>query len=213
MQRRNVFRAALAAFAITATVLPGQAAHAQGSASERDAAEMKAYRLTMPGIRKLVAASEALAKAVEADPRYKAEQALKQEIEALEKKDELTPAEEKRLEELRTKLEKAEAKEDPGSDDSNAQTLDDMARRIERVPAMANAIRTAGLTPREYSLISMVTFQAMMVHGFQKQAGSKELPKELAATVLAENIKFVADNESEIMRLLERMKAAQKKQP
>jgi calcineurin-like phosphoesterase family protein len=78
------------------------------------------------------------------------------------------------------------------------------------VPAMANAIRSAGLTPREYSKISLVMFQAMMVHGFQKAAANKELPKEFAGSVLAENIKFVADNEAEITRLLERMKMEKK---
>ena len=34
---------------------------------------MKAYRLTMDGIRRLSAAGEAMMKAVEADPRYKAD--------------------------------------------------------------------------------------------------------------------------------------------
>jgi len=139
------------------------------------------------------------------------EQALKQEIETLEKKDELTAAEEKRLEDLRTKLEEQEEKNDRESGDNNAQTLDDMARRIESVPEMGKAIRSAGLTPREYSLISLVTMQSMMVHGFQKAAGGKELPKEVAGTVLEDNIKFVAANEAEIMRLLEKLKASEKK--
>jgi hypothetical protein len=45
----------------------------------------------------------------------------------------------------------------------------------------------------------------------QKQYGTKELPKEIQATVLADNIKFVADNEAEINRLMERLKALEKK--
>jgi hypothetical protein len=205
------FARSAALVSAVAVLSPVSIAHSQGSVDDRDVAEIKSYRLTMDVIRKVAAAGEAMAKAIEADPRYKAEKALKDEIEALEKKDELTEAEEKRLEDLRTKLEEQEEKaEKESGDDSDAQTLDGMAKRIERVPAMANAIRSAGLTPREYSKISLVMFQAMMVHGFQKAAANKELPKEFAGSVLAENIKFVADNEAEITRLLERMKMEKK---
>ncbi len=202
----HVLRVA-AVVAAVAALSPVSIAYSQGTVDERDAAEIKSYRLTMDAVRKLSAAGEAMAKAIEADPRYKAQKALEEQIEALEKKDELTEAEEKRLEDLRAKLEAEEEKNDKDSgDDSNAQSLDAMAKRIESVPAMANAIRSAGLTPREYSKISLVMFQAMMVHGFQKASANKDLPKELASTVLAENIKFVADNEAEITRLLEKLK-------
>lgn len=210
MRMRRIFTSAIAAIFLSA--IPLAIAPAQRTAGERDAAEMKAYRLTMDGIRKMATAGEAMMKAIETDPRYKAEQALKQEIEALQKKDELTAAEEKKLEDLRAKLDEQEEKDDPDSDDNNGQSLDDMARRIESVPEMAKAIRSAGITPREYSLISLVTFQAMMVHGFQKVAANKELPPELTATVLADNIKFVRDNEAEITRLLDRLKPPGKKQ-
>ena len=190
------------AFALGMPALPVTAARAQTGASEEDAAEIKSYRLTMDGIRKLAAAGEAMQKAIAEDPRFKAEQALKKEIEALEKKDELTDAETKRLEELQGKLEEMESKNDK---DSNPETLDQMAKQIESEPAMAKAIRSAGLTPREYSLMSLVTFQAMMAHGMQNQYGSKELPKEFQGTVLEDNIKFVAQNEAEITRLLEKL--------
>jgi predicted phage tail protein len=209
MKIRRSLASAMAAFTMSALAL--EIAPAQGTGNNKDAAEMKAYRLTMDGIRKLSAAGEAMMKAMEADPRYKAEQALKKEIAALEKKDELSPAEEKKLEDLRAKLDEQESNDDSDSSDNNAQSLDDMARRIESVPEMAKAIRGAGLTPREYSLMSLVTFQAMMVHGFQKAAGSKELPPEMTATVLADNIKFVRDNEAEITRLLERLTPPGKK--
>jgi hypothetical protein len=208
MQSRIVLLAAVAAFAVSA--VPATAAYAQG-VSQRDEAELKAYRLSMEKIRKFAAAGEAMVKAIEADPRFKATAALKKEIEALQNKDELTAAEEKRLDDLRAKLEAEEAKNDGQENDNNAQSLDDMARRIEKIPALAAAIRSAGLTPREYSLLSLATMQAMMAHGFQKASGGKELPKEIAATVLADNIKFIADNEAEIMRIMERLKALEDK--
>ena len=199
MRISKVFAVALA---MGLTALPVTATRAQQAASEKDAAEMKTYRLTMDGIRKLAAAGEAMQKAIADDPRFKAEQALKKEIEALEKKDELTDAETKRLEDLQAKLEEMESKNDK---DSNPETLDQMAKQIESEPVMAKAIRSAGLTPREYSLMSLVTFQAMLAHGMQKQYGSKELPKEFQGTVLEDNIKFVAQNEAEITRLLEKL--------
>jgi hypothetical protein len=197
---RELFVAALAAVVLTAAPAP---ATAQGGAGQRDAAEVKAYRLTMDDIRKLAAASEAIGKAIAADPRYKEEQSVRQEIAALEKKDELSPADEKRLEELQGKLEKIEAK---NSDRKNPETLDEMAKQIESEPAMANAIKSAGMTPRQYSLVMLVTAQSMMAHGFQKASGNKELPKEIQGTVLAENVKLVADNEAEITRLMEKLK-------
>ena len=207
MKIRSLF-AALATIAVASIPLP---LAAQGDANDRDAAEMKAYRLTMDGIRKMAAAGEAMVKAMESDPRYKAEQSLKKEIEVLEKKDELSAAEEKKLEELRAKLDELDAKDDRDSGDNNSQTLDDMVRRIESIPELAKAIRGAGLTPREYSLMSMVTLQAVMVNGFLKAAGNKAVPKELAATVNEDNIKFVAANEAEITRLMERMKPPEKR--
>jgi len=197
---RKLFAAAFATLALTA---PAATARAQ-DASSKDAAELKSYRLTMDKIRKLSAAGEAMGKAIAADPRFKAEQAVRKEIDALEKKDDLTEAESKRLEDLQAKLEEMEEKNDKGR--KNAETIDEMAKQIESEPVMANAIRSAGLTPREYSVLSLVTFQAMMAHGMQKQYGTKELPKEVAGTVLADNIKFVADNEAEINQLLEKLK-------
>jgi hypothetical protein len=210
MPSRIALAALLAAFAVTAP--PAPAALAQRSASQSDEAEIKVYRLTMDKMRKFAAASEAMAKAAETDPRLKAIDALEKEIAALEKKDQLSAAEEKRLDDLRTKLEAEEAKLMP-ADTDNAPSLDAMAKRIESVPALANAIRGAGLTPREYSLMSLVTIQAVMAHGFMKSSGGKELPRELAATMLADNVKFVADNEAEITRLLERLKTLERKAP
>jgi len=204
---------AVASFVLAISPLLGGAAFAQGtSAADRDAAELKNYRLTMVKIRQLGQAGAAIAKAAQADPRYQAEKALDREIETLEKKEQLTAAEEKRLEELRAKKEAAEAEADakePGQ--SKDESLDETARRIEREPAFAGAIRSAGLTPREYALVSMVTFQAMLAHSLQKSLEGKELPKEAAAGVLAENIKFVADNEAEITRLLQQLQTLERK--
>jgi hypothetical protein len=193
-----------AALAVIAVPLGAQ------SVATNDMAEMKAYRLTMDGLRKMVVAGENMARAMANDPGYKAQLALDAEIEALEKKDDLTEAESKKLDHLRAKLEELEEKNSWQSD-GGGESLDEIARRVERLPVIAKAIREAGLSPREYTLVSMVTFQVMMVHGMQKEFGSKQLPPELAGTVRTENLKFVADNEAEITRLLEKMKSLEKK--
>lgn len=204
MKLRSVFTA------IAVAVVAALPVSAQTPGSDRDAAELKSYRLTMDGLRKMATAGENLAKAIANDPRFKAEQALKKDIDDLERKDELSEAESKKLDDLRAKLEEMEEK-NSGSDDASDQTLDGIAKRIEKEPVMAKAIRDAGLTPREYTLMGLVTFQAMMVHGMQKQFGNKQLPPDVAATVLADNIKFVAANEAEITKLMERMQKLEKK--
>jgi hypothetical protein len=205
-------RAVVAALVLTASAIPGRASIAQATSQvDRDAAELKSYRLTMPKIRQLAQAGEAMAKAMQADPRFQAQQALDREIKALEDKDELTEAEEKRLEQLRARKEEEEAKDDARDSDRSTQTLDDMVKAIEREPAMAGAIRSAGLTPREYSLLSLSLFQAMMAHGLRQSLGAKELPKDVTDRMLLENLKFVADNEAELAQVLERMKALEKK--
>jgi hypothetical protein len=204
---QKVLLAAVAALVLAAP--PVASADAQGTPSERDAAEIKAYRLTMGDVRKLAAAGEALNRAIANDPRYKAEQALKQEIAALEKRDNLSDAELKRVDELQTKLQEMQDKNDQGN--KSAESLDEMARQIESEPVMANAIKGAGMTPRQYSLVMIVTAQSMMAHGFQKSNAGKPLPKEVANAVLADNVKLVGDNEAEIERLMDKLKTLEKK--
>lgn len=210
MWRRIAVAAAVAAVSLAAA--PVREARAQGATQlNRDAEEVKNYRLTMAKIHQLAKASEALARAMQADPRYQAHQKLKGEIDALEKKDELSEAESNRLEELRTKLDAMEAENDARFDAAGDQSLDGLAKRIESEPVMAGAIRSAGMTPREYSLVNLALFQAMMAHEVQKSLGGKELPQEVTEGAVRENVKFIAENEAEITKVMERLKALEKK--
>ena len=59
---------------------------------------------------------------------------------------------------------------------------------------MAAAIRSAGLTPREYMLITLSYMQAGMVVAFKKHGLLKELPKGTPV----ENVAFLEKNEAEL---------------
>ncbi len=78
-----------------------------------------------------------------------------------------------------------------------------MARRIDREPDLANAIRTAGLTTREYSLLTLSFFNAMFAHGMKKAGTIKELP----ADILPENIAFIQSNEAELNQIFAQLQA------
>ena len=150
-------------------------ANAQTAAAERasDEKALAEYRLTMPAIQKLLAATRAMAKAGE-DPAVKA---------------------------AAQKFSKAEESGD------GYQGLNDLASRIEKFPPMASAIRSAGITPREYMLITMSYMQAAMAAGFKKQGLLKEVPKGTPV----ENVTFIEKNEAELQAIQKEFTELQKK--
>jgi hypothetical protein len=84
---------------------------------------------------------------------------------------------------------------------STAGTLDDMVRNIEREPMMSAAVREAGLTPRDFTLVGMAIMQSGMVAGVLKQRPNENqdsLIRVMKAN--AENVKFVMANEPELTR-------------
>jgi hypothetical protein len=172
---------------------------------DRDVQELRAYQLTMPKVRQMAAATLAYAQAQSRDPRVQTRRQRDKELTALEEKSEarLTEAEKKRREELRAKLEAEDAEAARRGDDQEPKTLGDMARRIEREPDLANAIRSAGLTTREYSMLTLSFFNAMFAHNMKKAGTIKELP----ADILPANIAFIQSNEAELNQLLAQLQA------
>jgi hypothetical protein len=172
-------KAYISAVAAFLTILP--AAGAQTAAAERTSDEqaLAQYRLSMPAIHKLLAATRAMARVIE-DPATK----------------------------------EAAAKFSKSRDAADGyRGLDDIARDIEKFPPMAAAIRSAGITPREYMLVTMSYMQAGMAAAFKKQGLLKELPKGTPA----ENVAFLEKNEPELQslqkefnQLQQRMKPADK---
>jgi hypothetical protein len=172
---------------------------------DRDVQELRAYRLTMPKVKQMAAATLAYAQAQSRDPRVQARRQREKELTALEAKRaaSLTDADQKRLEELRAKLEAEDAEAARSGDDQEPKTLGDMSRRIEREPDLANAIRSVGLTTREYSMLTLSFFNAMFAHGMKKAGTIKELPSD----ILPENITFIQSNEAELNGIFAQLQA------
>lgn len=181
--------AVIAAAVVALAARPGQDA---GPAEDADTRELQAYRLSMPRVRQMNEAYLAYFKALQSDPQFVALQRAREELRALEHKEELTEADERRIAQLEAQVEKAEDLE--GLNAGEQQSLSDMAKAVERQAPLAAAIRKAGLTPREFAKIQLSLLQAMFVHGFMKSGSTKELPKE----VPEENVAFVREHEAEL---------------
>jgi hypothetical protein len=132
---------------------------------DRDKTELRQYRLTMPKIRQMAAATLAFAKEVESDPEL--------------------------------------AKKIKNVDEPEPKTLSDLVARIEREPRLAASIKNAGLTTREYSMLTLCYFPAMFAHSLKKEGAIKELPKD----ILPENLALIDANDAELTRLNQELEA------
>lgn len=91
--------------------------------------------------------------------------------------------------------------------DENAATLDDMAKTLDRLPAMKAAVIKAGFTPREYMLATMVTIQAAMTALMFDMPGADR--SKLSANAQA-NAAFMKSHAAELMRMQARSAELQK---
>ena len=164
--------------------------------NDTDHKEVVAYRLTVATMHKVMQAQRDLTDAMKKDPRFIKVEGLKAEIEKLREKDDISEADEARLEKLEEELN--QAKGTGSSKNNNAQTLSQMAAAIDNVPAARAALADAGLDAREYAKFSLAAMQAGMIAGMMKSGVVKEVPKELAATVNMENVKFMQEHEAEV---------------
>ena len=97
------------------------------------------------------------------------------------------------------------------SDDPNA-SLDDMVKRIESEPMMVAAIRDAGLSAREFTMITismMQTGMAAAVARMRPTDNQDSLIRAMKAN--PDNIKFWNENEAEITRKSRDIEAEMKK--
>ncbi len=96
---------------------------------------------------------------------------------------------------------KAEENEDSEDDeDSDNESLDEMAARIAKMPEARKAIEAAGLTPRQYAVITMALFQASMAQ-FAVEQGADPAKVAREASVNPANIRFVKENKAELEKL------------
>ncbi len=80
-------------------------------------------------------------------------------------------------------------------------SLAEVTGLIEGEPQLRRAIEDAGLTVRDYMLISLAFMQSMMAHEFQRQGYIQELPPEVSA----ENVAFIRDNEQQLQPLMDEL--------
>ena len=190
--------------------------------SKADEKELASYTLTMATLNKVVAATRAMSKEMLNDPKFQQLKkfddqiaSLEKELEALEAKDELSKADEAKLESLTTQIDKAREARDQAEEAmsagapnmSNAQTLDDMERGFAAIAPMARALKSAGLTPREYATFTMAMLQAGMIHGFSQ--GKVDYAK-LPPGVNPANIKFIEEHKAELDAMQKEFAALEK---
>lgn len=93
----------------------------------------------------------------------------------------------------------------------NNESLDDMVRNIESEPLMNSAVREAGLSAREFTMITMAMVQTAMAASVAKMRpkdNQDSLIREMKAN--PDNVKFWQANEAEITRKQKALEAEMK---
>ena len=174
--------------------------------ADAEAKEIASYRLTKPNLDKVINVNRALVQQLLADPKAREAIKIETEIDALEKKDSLTEAEEKRLEALRERQEQLE-NEDDNPLGGDARSLSEMEARIKRYAPMMAALQKEAMAPREYAKFWLAFVQAAFAQGFKKAGLLKELPPD----VNPDNVKFVEDHADEIEAMQREIEALGRK--
>jgi hypothetical protein len=194
---------AAACAALLTTMVPAAQAR-QKPATDRDEADLRAYRLAAATLHKVSAAAHVFAQAMQNDPKYRDAMAAGRELQALQDKENRTEAEDRRVDALEEQVEAAEKQFQAlsaSNDSDDSPTLDDMAHKIASIPHMSEALKSAGLTPREFATFETAVSQAGFAAGFKKAGTLKELPPGVSP----ENVQFVLDHETELQRIQEDM--------
>jgi len=82
-----------------------------------------------------------------------------------------------------------------GDKSDDTQSLADMEKKLVKMPHMADALRSAGLSAHEYATFEMCAFQASLVAGSEK---SGQKVTNLPAGMQPANVQFVKDHEKQI---------------
>jgi hypothetical protein len=196
----RVFAWSVVVAGIVAAAGPGAAAKAAPAllpqaGADRDAKEVQSYRLTMPVMQKLGAVYKAAAAEEAKDPRKQQLAKKKAELKALETKEEPTEAEQERMSVLADEIDRLEQAADGGTAADNPKTLAEMAARVDAVPALAAAVRAAGLTSREFATAQLALLQTGLAYGLLKASPAGTPPP---AGVLKENLEFFRVHEKEL---------------
>jgi hypothetical protein len=193
---------ALASTGALCALLAAAPAAVRQVVSDADSREIAMYRLTLDGLRKVINVNRALVQQLAQDPKAREAMKIEAEITALEKKDDLSEADQKRLEMLRARLDELEnAADNPLAGESK--TLADMEARIRTYPPLMQALQKEGMSPRDYGKFWLAFIQATFASGFKKSGMLKELPPD----VNPENVKFVEEHAAEIAAMQKEFEA------
>lgn len=195
--------AAIVCVAFTASA--GAQRRTARDADDPDMKEVESYRLTVPVLQKVAVATDAMVKAMQNDPKFRGYFAAKKELDALDKKDELSDADQRRKEQLEKQVEQMEQSLNVAADDNDVETLSDMERTMAKIPHFADALAAAGLSGREFAKFELSALQASLAVALEKTPGAKR-----PAGVLAENVAFVKAHEAEITKINEAMQGVGK---
>jgi hypothetical protein len=155
-----------------------------------DDRELMQYRLTPEILTRVEAVATAFDASLARNPAMKRKLDAQREIAVLEAKDDLTEAEQKRLDDLQ-----AVVGSEPIDLGINGGSLAEMSAQLSKQPAMAAALKSAGMAPRDMAKFIVTAVQASMIGGLQR-AGTP-LPPGAAG----ENVKFVMANQASIERI------------
>ena len=100
----------------------------------------------------------------------------------------------------------ADEKEDD-NEEEDGKTLDDMARRLDKVPEFKAALIKAGFTPRGYMVATMALFQAAMTSAVLDMPGADR--SKVSANTMA-NVTFLKAHAAEMQRMQVRAKEIDK---
>jgi chromosome segregation ATPase len=205
---------------LLATVLMISAATVSSRAADAgaDEKELAEYKLTMPVLKKTVAALRFAIEEAKKDPKYqpllkleKELETIEAQIEQLQSKNEPTEAEQARLEklneradQLRTEKEKLEEKLEGENPVGANQSLSDMEQTIRKFAPLARGLEHESLSPREYSKFFLVMAQAGLVHGLSQ--GKVDYAK-LPPGVNPDNVRFFAEHKAEIDAMQQELEA------
>jgi hypothetical protein len=174
------------------------ASQAAATRAAADLNELSTYTLSMDALNKVDRAMRSFAVEMKKDPKVQEAMKLEADIKALEKKfqeTEPTDAEQKRLEEMEAKLEALKDNESLNMGDAN--TISEMAAKIQKFPPMVSALQREGLTARDYAKFMMAMLQAGLAAGFQKAGMLKELPEGTNPA----NVKWIIEHEAELAKM------------
>jgi len=104
-------------------------------------------------------------------------------------------------------LPKKYANQKDDDDDEDAKTIDQMAKRLDKVPEFKAAIIKAGFTPRSYMIATMAMFQAAMTSAVLDMPGADR--SKVPANAMA-NAAFLKAHQADFQKMQARAKEIEK---